>query len=147
MTDEADGRDERRNAALAELEQVYQDLAREVDAAAVRCDLSGVCCDFERSGHVLFATELEVEYARRHGASVVPEAPAVACPFFVDRRCELRNGRPLGCRVYFCDPNYAEKMHELAERHHRRVAEIHERHRIGYRYDRFIDRIRRPSEA
>ncbi len=130
-----------------ELAALYAELAREIDATRVRCDLSGVCCDFEKSGHVLFATDLEVDYARTHGGDLVPDAPAKSCPFFVRGRCDLREGRPLGCRVYFCDPAYADKMHELSERYHRRVVAIHERHGIGYRYGRFIDRIRDPRES
>jgi Fe-S-cluster containining protein len=130
------------NAAFAELEQVYDALQREVAAAGVACDLRGHCCDFARSGHVLFATDVEVAYARAHGGDPVPDAAAGQCPWFRGGRCHLRAGRPLGCRVYFCDPRYADKMNEIAERHHRRVVEIHRTHGLSYRYSMFVHTIR-----
>lgn len=133
-------------AALGELRALYQRLDAAVAAAAVRCDLRGLCCDFSRADHVLFATDLEVEYARANGGAEPPAAPAESCPYFQGGRCELRSGRPLGCRVYFCDPGYAETMSSLAERFHGEVKALHERHGVAYRYDRFIRRIREQTE-
>lgn len=130
-------------AALdAELEALYAELDAEVRSTAVRCDLRGVCCDFEKAGHVLYATDVEVEFARRNGGAHPPEAAPTACPFFQRARCTLRDGRPLGCRVYFCDPAYADAMHELAERYHRRVVQLHEAHGVAYRYAPFVRTIR-----
>ncbi len=133
--------------AFADLERTYDELRREVAATEVACDLRGLCCDFARSGQLLFATELEVEYARAHGGESPPDAPPDACPWFQRGRCELRDGRPLGCRVYFCDPAYAEKMTEIAERHHRRVVRIHEEHGLEYRYTRFVRTVREVSRC
>ncbi|MCC7169666.1 MAG: hypothetical protein IT459_04385 [Planctomycetes bacterium] len=125
-----------------ELAALYAALDTEVRATAVRCDLRGVCCDFEKAGHVLYATDLEVDFARDHGGAAPPEAAADACPFFRSNQCHLREGRPLGCRVYFCDPAYAEAMHDLAERYHRRVVALHEAHGVAYRYAPFVRTIR-----
>ncbi len=131
-------------AALSELAALYSSLGSDVAATAVRCDLRGLCCDFDRSGHLLFSTDLEVAFARAHGAARIPDAPLSSCPWFTSGKCKLREGRPLGCRVYFCDPGYADKMSELSERYHREVRAIHDRHGIEYRYDRFVRRIREP---
>jgi hypothetical protein len=35
-------------------------------------------------------------------------------------------------------------MQEIAERSHRRIVEIHERHGLSYRYERFVEALRRP---
>jgi Fe-S-cluster containining protein len=133
-------------AALAALSELYADLEREQAKASPRCDLKGDCCDFDRTDHVLFATGLELAYARRSGGDrPLPDAQEQHCPFFRAGRCHLRAGRPLGCRVYFCDPSYADRMRELAERYHRRVVAIHEQHKIPYRYRRFVQAIREPE--
>lgn len=130
-------------AALAALERLYDGLERELSARAVRCDLRGLCCDFARSGLALFATDLEVEHARRHGGAEPPAAAPGCCPFFAQGRCGLRQGRPLGCRVYYCDPGFADEMTALAERYHRAIVQLHERHGVPYRYAPFVDAIRR----
>lgn len=133
-------------AALSELVELYAELDRELGGIAVRCEQSGLCCDFERSGLTLMATGLEVAHARKIAA-----APAVvrdegagpcACPFFVSGGCTLREGRPLGCRSYFCAPWYADKMQEVSERYHRRIVGIHEKHGLTYGYQRFVVAIR-----
>jgi len=130
-------------AITRELEQVYADLEAEI-GGTVRCDLRGLCCDFEKAQHVLMATGLEVDYARTHAPDTIDPtaAPEKSCPYFVQGTCHLRDGRPLGCRVYFCDPAYADRMNEVAERYHRRVVAIHERHGLDYRYRPFVVAVR-----
>lgn len=132
--------------ALDELGRLYDQLAGEVSGTAVRCDLRGLCCDFDVADHVLFATDLEVEWARRHGGSPVPAAKPGSCPWFRRGTCHLREGRPLSCRVYYCDPGYAEEMSELGERYHRAVVGIHERHGVPYRYARFVETVQESGE-
>jgi hypothetical protein len=128
-------------AALAELAALYEELERELERHAPRCELSGRCCDFERFGHELFATTLEVSYLRRSGAEPV-NADVDLCPYWVERRCTAREGRPLGCRVFFCDERFEQVMHEVAERYHARVRQIIERAGLPYRYGRFVRLVR-----
>lgn len=130
--------------AISELKALYERLEQELEEHPVRCDLRGLCCDFEKSGHVLMSTGLELDYALRASPSPGTDGPANSCPYFRSGRCGLREGRPLGCRVYFCDPSYADKMQQISERYHRRVVEIHERHGLSYRYRRFLEAIRGP---
>jgi hypothetical protein len=129
-------------AALADLESLYRDFETELARHQPRCELSGRCCDFERAGHELFVTDLEVAYARAHATVPPANAPAKLCPYWQAGRCELRSGRPFGCRVYFCNKEFAEAMPELAERFHRRIVELHEKHGVTYRYRRFVVSIR-----
>lgn len=95
--------EEVRARAFAALEALY----REVDAFVARarpvCIQRGVCCRFEEAGHELFATALEADYAaERHPEASEPEAPG-RCPYHVAGKCTAREGRPMGCRTYFCD--------------------------------------------
>lgn len=128
-------------SALESLAILYRELDAELALHRPRCELSGRCCDFPTAGHELFATDLEVTFARR-AAETVPAAPERLCPFWRMGRCELREGRPLGCRVYFCDPGFAAAMPEIAERFHRRIVALHESHGIPYRYRRFVSSVR-----
>ena len=94
--------DSRVDAALAEARPV--------------CAMSGRCCDFPTSGHELWATDLETALARQRAGGPVPEAPSGLCPWHVEGTCRLRDGRPLGCRLYFCDPSWEESMPAAYER-------------------------------
>lgn len=137
-------------AVATELRALYQALEEELGRRAPRCELSGRCCDFKTSGHVLFATDLEVDFALQESSAAQGPAGEVRgavddpelCPFHVEGLCGLRGGRPMGCRVYFCDPTYADEMPEVAERYHRQVIAIHERYGLPYRYGRFVASIR-----
>ena len=97
--------------------EIYRDLDAEVASRAPVCEISGRCCRFEEYEHTLFVSAPEV-------AILLADAPPPArplddgatCPWQDHRgRCTARAARPLGCRVYFCDPNYAPHGPELAE--------------------------------
>lgn len=129
--------------ALAELGDVYLALAGDIKGVGVQCDLRGLCCDFDRSGEVLMATDLEIQFSRKNGGHDPALVPHGACPWFQNGTCGLRQGRPLGCRTYYCDPEHTEETRELAESYHRKVVGIHERYGIPYRYTRFVDAVRK----
>lgn len=126
------------NPALqAELAALYAGLERELQRLSPRCELSGRCCDFPASGHRLYATAPEIDYALALGGAP-PRAPSDSlCPWHVDGMCRNRDGRPLGCRVYFCDPGYQDAMPAIYERHHAALRELHARHGLPYAYASF----------
>lgn len=131
---------EAREKAFRDLEAVYADLERELAALGPRCELSGRCCRFREYGHQLWTTTLELEYlqAREPEPDRTPEG---VCPYLVQGRCGVRDHRMLGCRIYFCDPAYADAMGPLYERYHRRIKDLHARHGIPYRYVEFLSSI------
>lgn len=96
---------------------VYDQTDAEVARLAPACAISGRCCRFEEYGHTLFVSAPEF-------ALLVADAPPPArppddgasCPWQDGRgRCTARDARPLGCRVYFCDPGYQPHASEVAE--------------------------------
>lgn len=99
------------------LRVVYDDLAAEIDLAGPGCDLSGRCCRFAEYDHTLFLSGPEAEILLADAPPPVrPLDDGETCPWQDDRnRCTAREARPLGCRVYFCDPSYQERSHELSE--------------------------------
>lgn len=99
------------------LHEVYADVDAEVARHSPVCAISGRCCRFEEYGHTLFVSAPEFEL-------LLAEAPApsrpldggATCPWQDDRgRCSARDARPLGCRVYFCDPSYQPIAPDIAE--------------------------------
>jgi Fe-S-cluster containining protein len=126
-------------AALAE---IYARLDAEIAARNPRCELSGRCCDFPTSGHRLYASDLETDFAVAAAGGRVPEAASGLCPWHVEGRCTQRQGRPLGCRVYFCDPGFADEMPHVYERYHAEVRALHERHGLPYDYREFVEAVR-----
>jgi Fe-S-cluster containining protein len=132
-----------RSEAHRRLEAVYRAVEEAVKTAGPTCALSGRCCDFPRSGHTLFATALEAD--RILDLEGTPKEPQEEgwCPYYRQRRCTLRALRPLGCRVYFCDPPYLEgPMREVAERAHGALKRVHVDLDIPYFYAPFLELLR-----
>ncbi|MGE0434301.1 MAG: hypothetical protein AB7K09_19710 [Planctomycetota bacterium] len=138
----------RRAALLARIDALYAQLGEEVRATGVTCALSGNCCDFEKVDHRLYATGAEIERAAALLAEPARQAAAAElspalCPFWINRRCTAREARPLGCRIYFCDPAYeAAHAPQLYERYHRLMAALLAEFGVPYRYTAFVDALR-----
>lgn len=135
------------SAAFAELAELYARVDAEVAGHAPRCEMSGRCCDFPRSDHRLYASALETAFARDRAGGRVPAADSGLCPWHVDGLCTLRDGRPLGCRLYFCDPNWADTMPRVYERAHAEILALHERHGVSYAYAEFVHAVRDDAAA
>src|ERR1700691_533367 len=98
--------------------QLYTEVDREVAAAGPVCVASGRCCRFKEYGHVLFLSSLEAEVLlegvpEENRAQAGPEhLRGEFCPYQKDNLCTAREPRPLGCRIYYCDPNYQQTAAE-----------------------------------
>lgn len=130
-----------------ELQAIYGELAAEISATGVVCEVSGRCCNFEKIDHVLFATIMEMAVLlERKPIGTWPTSP-VLCPYWVGGKCEAREDRPLGCRVYFCDPTYeAQHASRLYETYHKRLEDLARRYHFGGEYlpmVRALQRFRR----
>jgi Fe-S-cluster containining protein len=129
------------------------DLYAEAAAALAElgaCAACGRCCHFEQMGHTLFATELELAYLRQGTAEAGREAPGAArpgrCPWQAGARCLAHAWRPLGCRVFLCEPVDAGALAAASEELHWRLRRLHERHGLAYRYGPFLQApAREPS--
>lgn len=125
---------------LDALKTVFIRVEGEIASRQPICTTSGRCCHFEKHGHRLYTTGLEAAYtvARLDGPLTRHALEAAisrgGCPFQLDILCSVHTIRPVGCRVYFCDPSAQTWMEDLAERAHGWVRAIHETHEIEYRY-------------
>ncbi|HEY3966172.1 MAG TPA: hypothetical protein VGM05_16550 [Planctomycetaceae bacterium] len=105
---------------------IYDELAVDIATAAPICELSGRCCRFLEYGHTLFISRPEAELLLEPGLPENAKVDEAGCPFQIDGLCTARERRPLGCRVYFCDPNYAGTGEALTERSIARLKQLHE---------------------
>ncbi len=136
----------REPVVVAELEEIYAEVAREISERGPACWASGRCCNFAKAGHRLYTTGLEAAYtvARLGGlgapargllaADVERARAAGGCPFQEGNLCGVHGVRPLGCRVYFCDRTAQVWQHDLTERGMERIRALHDRHGIVYAY-------------
>jgi hypothetical protein len=114
--------------------ELYAGVDAEVRAAGPVCVASGRCCRFKEYGHTLFLSNLEAEVL----LSAAPpfEGPVTPdfCPFQKENLCTAREPRPLGCRVYYCDPNYQETGNALTEKYLKKLKTIAEERGVEWRY-------------
>src|SRR5438105_12882717 len=103
--------------------ELYADVDREVAAAGPVCVASGRCCRFKEHGHTLFLSNLEADVLLAgpppYEAPVSPDF----CPFQKDNLCTAREPRPLGCRIYYCDPAYQDTGSRISEESLRQLKE------------------------
>ena len=122
---------------------IHEEIAEAIRELKPLCLASGNCCRFEAHGHRLYASGLEVarcvDICRTEGRGITVDQVELAveqgnCPWQDGRLCTAREGRPTGCRVYFCDPRASDVVPELAERAHAGIKAIHDEHGIPYAY-------------
>lgn len=115
--------------------ELYREVDAEVAAAGPVCIASGRCCRFAEYGHTLFLSHIEAEVLLADAPPYDPASVTSAfCPFQKGNLCTAREPRPLGCRVYYCDPNYQDRGVEISEKYLRRLKELAEIHQVGWRY-------------
>ncbi len=99
------------------LRRLYDELDAAVAGHGPTCQLSGRCCRFQEFGHTLFLSAPEADYLL--GNAPPPARPldeGSTCPWQDGRgHCTARDARPLGCRLYYCDPAYQDAIPELGE--------------------------------
>lgn len=100
-------RDDRAQTAIAEVREVYKDLAaRPVER---NCTLRTECCQFRYTGITPWLTDAEavlaVKALRASGRTRLPERTDGACPMLDGRtgKCIIYADRPFACRTHYCE--------------------------------------------
>lgn len=119
------------------------------------CLASGACCNFEKHGHLLYVSGLEAAFTvlrleALHGIEVRAKEIAQAkargdCPYLTHGFCGAHQERPLGCRIYYCDPRATHWQSDLYESTHKGVQDLHATLDIPYRYLEWREALRRVS--
>lgn len=113
---------------------VYAAVDAAVAAAGPRCQASGRCCRFEEYGHTLFLSRFEAELLLETAPAYAQPVSRASCPFQVDGLCTARTERPLGCRIYFCDPAYQETGQRITEAAIAQLKRIADENDASWRY-------------
>jgi len=121
-------------AVVEAVRAIYAAADREVAEAGPRCEASGRCCRFTEWGHVLFLSHLELAVLLDGAPAYTKPVGPDGCPFQVQKLCTAREQRPLGCRVYFCDPAYQERAGEITEKYLGQLKELARAHDLGWQY-------------
>jgi hypothetical protein len=120
----------------AELRALYAALDAEIARLGPHCALSGRCCRFVEYDHTLFVSEPEA-------ALLLDEAPPPSrvldqgqtCPWQDPAgRCTARAARPLGCRVFYCDPTFQPQAEALSETFIARLKRLVDHYRLAWNY-------------
>jgi hypothetical protein len=114
--------------------ELYREVDRDVAAAGPVCVASGRCCRFKEYGHVLFISNLEAGILLAGAPTYEQPVSVDFCPYQKGNLCTAREPRPLGCRVYYCDPSYQETGQRISEEYVRRLKQLAQEHGVGWEY-------------
>ncbi|HKB41806.1 MAG TPA: hypothetical protein VKD72_35600 [Gemmataceae bacterium] len=127
--------------------ELYAEVDREVAAAGPVCVASGRCCRFKEYGHVLYLSSLEAEVLLHSAPAYEQPVTPEFCPFQKGNLCTAREPRPLGCRVYYCDPTYQETGNQITEKYLQRLKELAQQEGLAWHYAPLHYFLNHPEEA
>jgi Fe-S-cluster containining protein len=126
---------------------IYRRAEADIAAAGPACIASGRCCRFKEYGHTLFLSNLEavvlLDGAPPYDRPVSPDF----CPFQKDKLCTAREQRPLGCRIYFCEPAYLETGRQLSEKYISELKRLAEELGVAWSYAPLHHFLNQPAGA
>ena len=127
--------------------ELYAEVDREVAAAGPVCVASGRCCRFKEYGHTLFLSNLEADVLLSAAPPYTKPVSPDFCPFQKDNLCTAREPRPLGCRIYYCDPAYQETGNRITEEAVRRLKELARAEGVEWHYAPLHTFLNRPADT
>ncbi len=122
----------------------YEEVDAEIAARGPTCWNRGDCCKFDAYDHNLFVTSVELTYfaTGKQDDRRRPEDDG-SCPYQIDGRCTAREHRPLGCRVFFCDPNAKNWQGPLYEARLKQFHQLGAELGVDYRYVEWLSALNR----
>jgi len=138
----------------AELHRAMAAFFAEVDRSIARqnpvCRNRGACCRFDSFGHKLYVTGVELIYfvqGQRAAWRYMPAQkqachPAGVCPYHVGGECTARSHRPLGCRIFYCDPDTRDWQQVEYEIWQGELRRLGLRFGVDYRYVEWLSALR-----
>jgi hypothetical protein len=117
-----------------ELDSIYAELEEELSRLAPPCKACGQCCHFHTFGHVLYSSNIEVEYILKNAGLPTTYTQEGVCPYLANNLCTIRQYRALGCRVFFCHPDWEESSPEIYEKYHRKIKDLSLAYHLDWYY-------------
>ena len=123
-------------AVIESVFDVYADIDRYIESAAPKCENCGLCCNFGKYGHRLYATTAEMTVFYNFAREVKPseDCDTDKCIYRGRNRCDMYQGRTSGCRIFYCQDLPDELQNELYEQVLARLRDIHLQLKIPYYY-------------
>jgi hypothetical protein len=126
----------------------FDEVDRAIAAQNPICRNRGTCCRFESFGHKLYVTAVELIYFAHGQRNAWWRAKeAGVCPYHDGGKCLARSHRPLGCRIFYCDPETRDWQQEEYERRLGELRRIGPRFGVDYRYVEWLSALREAEEA
>ncbi|MBC8555265.1 MAG: hypothetical protein H8D23_37095, partial [Candidatus Brocadiales bacterium] len=107
-----------------DIKEIYKKLEAELASINPGCNVCGTCCHFDEFGHVLYASTIETDYIRENVEIPSFDPENNVCPFLVNYECSIREHRALGCRVFFCNPQYKETLQGIYEKYYTMIKDL-----------------------
>lgn len=136
----------RRPEVVAALQMFFEETDRLIAAHSPTCWNHGHCCRFGRYGHRLYVTALEVVFYLA-GEYDLPAVDEDTCAHARGGQCQARGHRPLGCRVFFCDPAAQGWQQPLTEARLAVLRGLHGRLGVSYFYTDWMTVLKRLQQA
>ncbi len=131
------------DSLAARMSAFYTEVDAAVAARNPTCRNRGLCCQFDRFGHRLYVTPVELAYFVRSTREQWREATdADRCPYHISGRCTARPHRPLGCRIFFCEPAAQAWQGTEYERRLTELKDIGAAFSVPYRYTDWLSALR-----
>jgi len=122
-----------RSDVVDSMRALYEQADQLIAAQPATCWNKGECCRFGQFGHRLYVTTLEAAYYLSQGDSP-PPITEDACPHAHEGKCHARDRRPLGCRIFYCDPAATHWQGPLTEQLLDRLRQMHAELEVPYVY-------------
>src|SRR5262249_40774241 len=127
--------------------KIYEEAEKEIAAAGPVCVASGRCCRFKEYGHTLFVSNLEAAVLLDGAPAYERPVTSDFFPFQRDKLCDARAHRPLGCRVYYCDPTYQETGNAITENYLRKLKDLATHLGLEWQYAPLHHFLNHPEQA
>lgn len=130
-----------------ELQTLYRELEEELLPYQSLCTRLSRCCHFKDFGHRLYSLSLEVAFLWSQGQRSAGDIPPLTCAYLnTDGSCGNRTGRPLGCRIFFCDPGYQTTSQIFYEKYHQKLEGLVQKYHLHYFYGEMTAQIAKKQE-
>ena len=130
--------------------RIYNDFQQQINARQPLCSASGRCCNFDRYGHRLYVTTIELAtflHQLNESGMTIPDATDPAtCPLQLNKLCSVHPIRPFGCRIFFCDPTATQWQNDQYEQFHARLKRLHDTLNVPYFYVEWREALRALSQ-
>ena len=125
-----------------DIKEIYKELEAELANINPGCNACGTCCHFDEFGHVLYTSTIEIDYIRENVEIPDFDPDKNVCPFLVNNECSIRDHRALGCRVFFCNPNYKEILQEIYEKYYTMIKDLADDNDVEWHYAPMLKMLR-----